>query len=252
MRKIMLLIPFLLALSAPSFAIFHLGLDAGYSYSSMADLNRSWEKAKYDSENNTTTPTAASLSKYGNAVFANIDLSFGDSISFGPRVGIQYVFPAKYSGLKEVVPGLFIPIDTSTDALLIPIMMGVSVGMNPKLPFIITGSAYCGWGIGYAFENTKYAGIGPYMTAYNGGGFMADLSASMEFKLLEFLSLSLNTGYRWASITGMKVVKGVNVNVPGYGQVNINTDNPLTSASGQELAVDFSGINVGLGVNLGF
>lgn len=252
MRKLLTAVFIVSMFALPSFAALNLGIQAGYSYSSMADLNRNWDKIKADSQNNTTNPTTASFSKYGNAMFANIDLGFGDSIQFGPRVGIQYVFPAKYSGLQEVVPGLFIPVDTSSDALLIPLMLGASVKLDPGLPFLITASAYGGWGIGYAFDNTTYNGIGPYLTAYNGGGFMADLSATCEFKLQEWFTLGLNAGYRWANITGMKVIQGVNVNVPGYGQVNIKTDNPLANTSNQSLAVDFSGINVGLGANFRF
>jgi hypothetical protein len=256
MRKMMFAAFVMAVFAVPSFATMNLGVQAGYSYSSMAELNRNWEKIKADSQNNTTTPTAATFSKYGNAMYANIDLSIGDVIQFGPRIGVQYVFPAKYSGLKaiEVSPGVFVPIpvDTSTDALLIPLMLGASVNLTPGTPITIKGSAYGGWGVGYSFENTKYIGIGPYLTTYSSGGFMADLAASFEFKLLEFLTLGLNAGYRWANISGMKVIKGIDINVPGYGQVNAKTNDPLANSANQAIAVDFSGINVGIGAHIGF
>jgi hypothetical protein len=81
---------------------------------------------------------------------------------------------------------------------------------------------------------------------------MADLAASAEFKLLDFLSLGLNLGYRWANIPSMKVIKGINVDLGGGNNVVVNSNDPLTNNSGKELAVDFSGINVGIGVHIGF
>jgi hypothetical protein len=132
-------------------------------------------------------------------------------------------------------------------------MLGVSANLTPGTPFTIKASAYGGWGVGYTFENTKYLGLfGPYQTVYSGSGLMADLAASAEFKLLDFLSLGLNLGYRWANIPSMKVIKGINVDLGGGNNVVVNSNDPLTNNSGKELAVDFSGINVGIGVHIGF
>lgn len=252
MRKIPAAIALALVFAMPSFAMVHIGSHVGYTYSSMAELNRSWEKVKYDSEHNSISPTAASLSQYGSGIGLNLDLTLGEFIESGFRLGFQYVFPAKYTGLKEVVPGLFIPIETSTDALLIPIMFGVGVNLDLGLPFILTGYAFGGWAVSYAFENTRYAGSVPYLTTYSGGGLIGELTAAIEFKALEFLTFSVNTGYRWAKISGMKAIQGINVDIPGYGNIKIDSSDPLATASGKELAVDFSGISVGLGVNIRF
>lgn len=237
MRKIVFTMLLLIIFAYPSFAILHIGVSGGYSYSSMEDLNNYWKTAKEASDN---TGTAATISSFGNSIFINLDADFSTMpvLQFGPRLGFQYVFPAEYKGAEQIVPTVWVNIDTKTDAYLFPIMFGANMNFGiPAMPFSLTAAAYGGWGIAYLAEDTTYNGSPPFTTLYNGGGLMADLSAAFEFKVLPFINLSINTGYRFADISSMKVVKNVTIPIPN-NNITINTNNPLSDSSGKQISVN--------------
>ena len=79
---------------------------------------------------------------------------------------------------------------------------------------------------------------------------MADLSGAFEFNVFPGFALSLNGGYRWAKMSGFKSVDKVSANIPGYGTYTIPTNDPFNDGSGKPVAVDFTGFNIGIGINI--
>jgi hypothetical protein len=143
--------------------------------------------------------------------------------------------------------------ETSIDNFLIPIMAGLNLYFplgDKDSSVAITAGAYGGWGLAYCGQSTRYNGSTPYLALYGGGGFMADISAAVEMKLLPFLTISLNGGYRIANMTNYKNVKSISATIPGYGLYTIPSNDPFNDNSGKPVNVDFSGINIGVGVNI--
>ncbi len=257
MRKFLFLTVLAVFLSVPAFAALQISVSGGYSYSNLDNLKSYWEKAKVDAEAYTTTSNA-DWKGYSNGVFGNLDVNINidKSILVGARTGIQYIFPSTYSGFRviNIPPLTWVYTETSIENYLIPVMAGVNLymPMGTDSAIAINAAAYAGWGLAYCAQKTKYNNSEALLALYGGNGFVADLTASVEVKILAFLSASLNGGYRFAKMTDFKNVKSVSANVPGYGMYNIPTNDPFNDGNGKPVDVDFSGINIGAGLNLRF
>lgn len=254
MRKLLILIATVLFFAVPSFAILHIGISGGYTYSSLAELDSYWEKVKTDAQAN-SFGASADWQGYGNGVFGNIDLNFNldKNLHIGARSGIQYIFPSKFTGVREIdVPPVFwIPTETDTYNILIPIEGGISYLLTfGDSAVSIKAEAYAGYGLAYNGQDTRYNGSSPFLTLYSGGGFMADVSGAIELKLLPVLTISLNGGYRWAKMSDFKNIASVSATIPGYGLITIPTNDPFNDGSGKPVAVDFTGYSVGVGINI--
>lgn len=259
MRKLLLVPVILVVFAIPSFAFLHLGVSGGYTYSSLDSMNTYWEKIKADAEAYSTTATADWLA-YGHGLSANIDLNFNldKSVLVGVRTGLQYIFPSKYTGLREIMidvppPTLtWVNTETSIDNFLIPIMAGGSyiIEFGDPAVFLLRLDAYAGYGLAYTAQRTTYEGVGPLLSLYQGGGFTADLTGALEYKFLPFLSVSLNGGYRFAKTSGYKAIDSITADIPGYGTYTIPTNDPYDDESGKPVEVDFSGIIIGIGINI--
>lgn len=238
----------------PCFSAVHLSVSGGYSYSSLENLNTYWEKVKTDAAAYTTTSNAE-WKAYGNGVFANVDLSINldTAILAGVRTGVQYVFPSTYSGFRlvDVPPLTWMAVETSVDNYLIPIMAGLNfyVPVGDSAMAVSLG-AYAGWALAYCGQSTSYNGSEPVLALYGGSGFMADVSASIEMKILPIVTLSLNGGYRFANMTNYKNIESVSATIPGYGLYVIPSNDPFNDNEGKPVNVDFSGINIGIGLNI--
>lgn len=254
MRKLLFLTAIVLFYSVSAFSAVHIGVNGGYSYSSLDKLNSYWEKVKVDAAAYTTTSNA-NWKVYGNGIFGNLDLgvNLDKNILIGIRTGVQYIFPSTYSGyrLVNVPPPTWMLTETSIDNYLIPVMAGLNLYMpmeDSALAFNL--GAYAGWGLAYCAQQTKYNGSSPLLALYGSSGFVADLSGAVELKLLPFLTVSINGGYRFAKMTDFKNVKSVSATLPGYGLLIIPTNDPFNDNSGKPVEVDFSGINIGVGLNI--
>lgn len=256
MRKFLILTVLALVFAVPSFAAVHLGVNGGYSYSSLENLNTYWEKVRADAEANSFS-AGADWKGYGNGVFGNIDLGINLAENFlvEVRTGLQYIFPSTYTGFRliDLPPPTWMTTETSIDNFLIPIMAGINLYLplgDKDSAVAVTAGAYGGWGLAYCAQSTRYNGSSPMLALYGGNGFMADLSASVEMKLLPFLTISLNGGYRFANMSNFKSVSSVSATIPGYGLYTISSNDPFNDESGKPVNVDFSGINIGIGVNI--
>ncbi|MCE5300397.1 MAG: hypothetical protein LLG37_05930 [Spirochaetia bacterium] len=257
MRKFYLFTVIALVFACPSFAEIRIGVSGGYSYSSLDSLNSYWETIKTDAAAYTTTSNA-DWKAYGNGLFGNIDIgvNLNTNILAGIRTGLQYIFPSTYTGFRlvNVPPPNWMYTETSIDNYLIPIMAGLNMylPLGSESVVAVNVGAYAGWGLAYCAQSTKYNDSSALLAIYGTNGFVADLTAAIEFRLLKLLSVNLNCGYRFAKMTNFKNVESVSATVPGYGLYIIPSNDPFNDNSGKPVDVDFSGINIGAGVNLMF
>lgn len=252
MRKLLFLSVLVVFFAVPTFAALQLSVNGGYSYSSLDNLKTYWEEVKAEAAANTLE---AKWSGYGNGVFGNIDLSVNldTNILVGIRTGLQYIFPSTYNGFRWLGDPVnnFFTTETSIDDFLIPIMAGLNIYLplgDSAIAFNM--AAYGGWGLAYCGQSTSYGGGAPVLALYGGNGFMADLSAAIELKLLPFLTISLNGGYRFANMANFKNIESTpGVTIGGHEYI-IKANDPFNDLSGKPVNVDFSGINIGVGVNI--
>ena len=140
-------------------------------------------------------------------------------------------------------------IDRTFYAVLVPAMAGFSAKF--KIPDTETGivlAAYGGWGFAYAAEQYESALVPGYSFGiiYEGGAPIADVSAAVEIPILPFVLVSINAGYRFAEVSGLKSKESFDI--PGYG--TIETGAGLTDIDDKEIALNFTGFNVGAGINI--
>lgn len=249
MKKLLVLLALVVLCATPSYALLHVGVSGGYAYANMDQLNNAMEEAKKDAEAQGGT---ASVQKFGNSIFVNGDIGIGiiPFLHIGPRVGMQYVFPVESTTdiagiLKET---------TKISSMLVPLELGVTLNLGiPLSPISITAGGYAGYGLAYGLQETTTTDIlnvlpeVSYKIPYNGGGFMADVAAAIEFNIAPFINLSINAGYRYALIENLNVTS--KVEVPGY--FTIDAGEELASAGGK-MKVNFSGILAGAGLNIRF
>ncbi|MBN2755460.1 MAG: outer membrane beta-barrel protein [Candidatus Goldbacteria bacterium] len=258
MKKILSLLAVMSLFAVPSYALLHVGVSAGYAYANMDQMNNAWETVKTDAQEQNMP---SEVQKFGNSIFVNADLGIGllPIVNIGPRVGLQYVLPVKnsVSYINPLEPSETLSMENTISSMLIPLELGVSANLTlPMLPISITVGGYAGYGLAFGLDETKItsniAGNQEikYAVPYDGGGFMADATAAVEWNILPLINLSLNAGYRYALIENVNVTN--EVKDPISGDVLISADEELTSLAGDKLKVNYTGFLVGLGLNIRF
>jgi|DewCreStandDraft_4_1066084.scaffolds.fasta_scaffold10999_1 hypothetical protein len=258
MRKLALAFVLLSFLYVSSFAVINIGVSGGYASVAMTEVNKNLDKFESDMKNLGLSP---SVTKLGHGLYGNLDLNFGfiPFVNLGLRTGILYCFQGKTSiegDLSAIYPSLGTgTISHTYDALLIPIMagLGLSVGL-PGIPFSINAGVYGGYGFSIVSEgvNIKSGSINiPYNPIYNGGGFVMDAGIGFSFSMLPFISATLNVAYKLAKIPEVKATSDVGLGAP-LNLTIVKKDDILKNSDGYSLPIDYSGINVGVGINIGF
>jgi len=254
MKKILLVLAVFFALSVPSFALLHVGVNAGYAYANMDHLNNAWEYVKQQTPESYGT---AKATDFGNSIFVNADVGLGllPFLNVGPRTGLQYVFPATFELTADYGMGQINYKETIT-TMLIPAELGVSANIAiPLTPFSVTAGIYGGYGFAFATReittNTLSISDITFTQPFNGGGFMADASAALEMNILPFINISLNGGYRYCLIENINSTK--EIKDPLTGDVIVSADQmEVFPNNGDKLKVNFSGFQVGAGLNIRF
>jgi len=260
MKKLLVVIVLLSFFCVSSFAVINIGVSGGYASVAMTEVNKELDDFADSMKLMGFTP---SVTKLGHGLYANLDLSLGviPFVNFGVRTGILYCFQGKISidGDLSSIPWLP-PLGTGTisytyDALLIPVMggLGLNVGL-PGMPFSINAGVYAGYGFSIVSEggNIKTATLNiPFNPVYNGGGFVMDAGIGFSFSILPLISATLNIAYKLAKIPEVKATSDVSVGAP-LNITIIKKDDALKGADGNSLPIDYSGINVGVGINIGF
>jgi opacity protein-like surface antigen len=252
MKKMLFaIISLVMLFSTSAFAALHLGLDAGYSYVSMNDLRNGLTSMK---DSAISEGKNATLQKFGDSIYTNLDMDLGlsDIVTFGPRVGAQFVLPADIKVTDSVVTT-----KNTYSAVLVPLELGGDVNIRiPLTSFLIKAGAYAGYGLAFTTQNVKLSGSSAlpgfenasYDNFYQGGGLMADLTAAFEIFFANFFTVDVNIGYRYARFNNLKAVDETKIG----GNVITSAGSMLADPSGQGRTVDFSGLNAGIGLNFRF
>ncbi len=262
MKKFLVVVALLSFFTVSVFAVVNIGVSGGYASVAMTEVNKKLDDRADSVKTLGLTP---SLTKLGHGLYANLDLSLGviPFVNFGVRTGILYCFQGKISieGNLSSIPWFPLPPSLGTgtlsytyDALLIPVMggLGLSVGI-PGIPFSINAGVYAGYGFSIVSEggNIKTDILIPFNPVYNGGGFVMDAGIGFSFSMLPFISATLNVAYKLAKIPEVKATSDVGLGAP-LNMTIVKKDDVLKGSDGKALPIDYSGINVGVGINIGF
>jgi len=263
MKKLLTAVVLLFSFSVSSFALVNIGVSGGYASVAMTDLNNYLDDDYKDFKDAGFNP---SLTKMGSGLYANIDLNFGviPFLNLGIRSGILYCFQGKLTG--DINLGLFNPslssysgsLSESFDALLIPVMGGVGVNIGlPGMPFSINAGIYAGYGFSTVSQNVNVkTNIIPldisFNPVYTGGGFVMDAGIGLDFSILPFISATFNIAYKLAKIPEVKASSDVVINESGLSETVVKKDDVLKNENNNTVSIDYSGINIGVGINFGF
>jgi hypothetical protein len=129
------------------------------------------------------------------------------------------------------------------NATLVPLMAGVSYTYDiPAIPVSISADVYGGYAITSAnstLKTTVSSVVSEITVPYNGGGFAMDLGCRINYQINEPMSAGFTLGYRIADISELTAAKSA-------GTVNKNDK----FQDGKTVPFDFSGLNIGLSVNM--
>jgi hypothetical protein len=164
--------------------------------------------------------------RLGSAYFLAAEAGLGllPFIEVGPRIEYLSASTAEYSA-----EGPSSSYSVAVDGTLTSFMLGLTTGLDLPLTGLgIQAGAYAGHG--YAVARSTYTSGGSSAgQQYTGGGFVAELEAKLKYSILPLLSLDLLGGMRFAAVGVLS--DGSKPTVQSY---------------------DFSGINAGGGLTLGF
>jgi hypothetical protein len=221
-----ILLASLLALSTAAHAdLIKVAVNGGYATIDMKDVNAVVDDFKKN-DDAISRPVKRS-NKFGPAFFVagEAGISLLPFIEVGPRIEYLQATPLEY--LSEGA-GTFQALNV--DASLTSFMLGVTTGLD--LPLTGLGFQVAGYaGHGYAVAKSTYSSTtsSKTNTQYTGGGFVSELQAKLKYSLIPLLSFDLVGGMRFASV----------------GVLSDGKNNSTQSW-------DFSGINAGGGLTLGF
>ena len=232
MKKLSFLVVLVLLFWSFSFSVVKIGIDGGYTSVAMKKMNDKIAKAD-------------KFTKFGNGIYGDLKLDFGimPFLNIGPKVGIIYAFPASMEA-----SAFSTTIKENINALLIPVMAGLSTSIGiPGAPFSINGGIYGGYGFAIVTSGVEFGNL-RYDIPYDGGGFVGDIKAGMEFSLMPFVSGTINLGYRIANIEKVKVSNDVVVS----GTTVEKKGDVLEDSDGNPMPFDYSGFIAGVGITIGF
>lgn len=227
----------------------NLGVWGGYATVSMNDVNEELDKFASSFPQQVLTPE---VTKLGSGLIFGVDVGYEVSggILVGPRIGYLSCSQGSVSG-EITQGGYFYKFQTTIDASMIPIMIGGAYTKEVAENLLLSGKLYVGYGLaniksGFKTEtNAPGATTESFEIPYEGSGLVVDIGATGEYKIAENISLGLNLGYRIANISEIKASK----DVPEAG---VKKGDVIKDSEGNPVAVDYSGLTVGLGINFKF
>jgi hypothetical protein len=246
MKKILTLGFLFCVFASTAFAIesgekVRIGVDVDWAWTAMDQVNKQLNKGE----------NVNSLHS-GFAGMLNVDIIAAPFLMIGARSGVIVSQPAS-AKFNYVIYNQTTTIKTS----MIPLEAGVSAIFElPTTPLMIKAGVYGGYGFAFAsFKNDIDASgqTASFTQPFNGGSFVGELLATVNLKLSSALSLNLNSGYRFAKVSKVEQsedvaysgIPGVSIPVGAKGDILKDTDN-------NDLEVDFSGFNIGMGFSVGF
>jgi hypothetical protein len=227
MRKsvISLALAAVLGLAAvPAQAFFEANLTGGYTTLAMSALN---DYIKGCPSCGVTSSTPVNSGYY---VALDAGIAIFPFLKIVPRV--EYVSAGQGKQMDATY-------DSTIDLNLVPMELGLSV--DAGLPFSglsVRGAVFGGYGMATSMTTYKLNAGGPSISnLYQGGGFTAEAVGNIRYDIFPFTALVFDLGYRMANIPSMKDTAGFELK---------------KVSSTDSLNYDFSGLNVGGGLNISF
>ena len=188
-----------------------------------------------------------------------LDLGFAvyPFLLLGPRAGYLYCFPAVYE--RDISLPAQHHTKTSMDASIIPVEAGGRLRF--VLPFTSAGisiGAYGGVCFAHVQNNADVTNTSSqeanYIESFDGFGFSGELTAAIELKLTKGVDFNVNAGYRIAGVPSVKQSADAYYTFPGgLAPVLVsNKDSLLRNSVGALVPFDYSGINIGVGISIGY
>lgn len=218
----------------------NVGLDIDYTMPAMNQLN-----AQLNDGGSDVTEMNA-----GVAAMINIDVAMAPFIMVGLRGGYIYCLPASATYL-------FGTIEQTINAGLIPVELGVIANFGlPSTPVSLMAGIYGGYGFASASYETKYDILGvtaESVQPFDGAGFVGEFMGKINYEMVSGVNVNLNAGYRLAKIMQLKQSKDVSyTDSLGISHSAGEKGDVLKDSDNTDMAYDFSGFNIGVGVSLGF
>lgn len=218
-----------------------LGVDIQYTRVEMAQVNKQLNNG-----------TSVRMLSDGIAAMGYFEIVLTPFLLLGVRSGYIYCLP----GVAAYNYILFNQ-TTTINASLIPIEAGVSVNIDlPEAPISLKVGVFAGYGLAFGSIKNDISALGQTATftqPYNGGSYIGEATASVSYNFSPVLALSINGGYRLANIPQMLQSEDVSYNgIPGITVPIGAKGDVLKDSDNKDMAFNFSGFNIGLGLNFGF
>lgn len=223
------------------YQMLRIGLEVDYAKVAMDQVNTELNKS------NSVTAFSSGFSG-----MLNVDVVLIPFLMVGARAGVVYCQPG--SAKDDYI----IYKQTKTiEALLIPLEAGITANLEiPSTSITLMAGVYGGYGVAISSVKNDLTLLGQTATftqPYDGGNFIAEAIASVNIKILTALSINVNGGYRMAKIAQMKQSADVNyTEIPGLTIPVGAKGDVLQDSDSKDLAYDYSGLSIGVGVSLGF
>ncbi len=225
---------------AALYQTIRLGASVDYTILSMEQVNNDLGKG-----------TSVTKLNSGIAGMLDLDVILAPFFMVGARTGYIYCPPA------SVTHNFVFSQTTTINAALIPLEAGVIVNFGvPATAITLMAGAFGGYGFAAASykDDFNLLGLtGSVTRPYRGQSYIGELIGAVNLKVSDGLSVNVNGGYRMAKITQMKLTTDVNyTGIPFVTYPVGKKGDVLKDADNNDLAFDFSGFNIGVGLSLGF
>jgi hypothetical protein len=205
--------------ASPAKAFFEANISGGYTTLAMGEVN-----------DRMSAVAGADVTKIssGYYVAADAGIAIFPFIKLVPRV--EYV--AANQGVVKT-GGSSYTIDTN----LVPLELGLATDVSlPLTGLSVRAGVWGGYGMATVMSANNFSGV-TVTNLYQGNAFTAEALGAVRYDIFPLTSLSLELGYRLA-------------NIP---KVTDSAGNTAKKANGvDDLPFDYSGLNVGLGLSVGF
>jgi hypothetical protein len=225
-----------------AYQLVRAGIDVDYFTAAMGQVNTELARGPFNT----------SVTKLGGGIgaMADLDLAILPYVMLGARAGYLYSMPGSNDNNYIIYSQ-----KTTLDSSLIPIEVGGCINLDiPSFPASIMAGIYGGYGIATASYQNEVNALGQtttYTDPYMGGGFVGEILARVSIKMSSALSFNINGGYRTADIAQMKQTTDVNSTI--YPTVPSGPKNKvLTDSNNNNMAFDYIGLSLGVGVALSY
>lgn len=272
MKKIAIIIGLLLAFTSFVFAQdkkINIGFWGGYNLVGMKDMN---DEVKYMGESTKATMEDGDLTGV-KLTTKEIKSAFGGGIEATYEVipnlkaGLRAGYLVSEQGKSEVnwkgtIMGTeyYVKQKVTLDGSLIPVLAGGKYSYSLGEKLMLNGGVFAG--IGFANAKFKFAmetdipGIDPmkFEVPMKNSAFNLDINVGLSYQISPAASIGLNAGYLLANISEMKATKDVDVDGDGdIDEDDVEKDDVMISTKDDsKVAFDFSGLSVGIAINIAF